>query len=128
MRSKCTRAGFSCLWGGNAAFELAGREHLAALVVVGLGFVVGSVPPAGGFLLGDQPWCDVPAATSTANPAGVCAERSHAPALAVSGEEAQYSSVLRAHRAMLVAVYLDPINSAVPTKGFSPSARGHGAT
>ena len=58
---------------------------------------------------GARPWYDVPAATFSANPATACAASAHAPALAVSGEEVQYSSFLRAHRAALVAVCLDHI-------------------
>ena len=64
---------------------------------------------AGGFSLGAQPRCDVSTAASSAKLAAACAASAHAPALAVSGEEAQYSRFLRAHRAALVAVFLGPI-------------------
>ena len=52
--------------------------------------------------------CDVSAAASTAKPAAACVASAHALALAVSEEEAQYSSSLCARRAALVAVCVDP--------------------
>ena len=49
------------------------------------------------------------AAVSNAKPAAACAASAHAPALAVSGKEAQYSSLPRAHLAALVAVCVGAI-------------------
>ena len=47
-------------------------------------------------LLRRAPWCDVPAAASNAKPAPRGSRGAGAPALAVSGEETQHSSLLRA--------------------------------
>ena len=69
VRSKCTRDGFSCLWGDGAAPKLAGRARRAALDVVGLGPI--EERRTGGRILsfGAQAWCDVSAAASNAKPA-----------------------------------------------------------
>ena len=48
-----------------------------------------------------RPWCDVPAATSNAKSAAAYEPSAHTPALAISGEEAKYSSLLHARAALL---------------------------
>ena len=45
---------------------------------------------------GARPWCDVPAAASNSKPAPLGSRGAGASVLAVSGEEAQHSSLLRA--------------------------------
>jgi hypothetical protein len=89
------RGGARCLWGGDAALELALRARGAALVMAG------THPPNGrcdGKILlpfGARPWCDVRAVASNFKPAprGFCG--AGASVLAVSGEETQHSSLLR---------------------------------
>ena len=46
-----------------------------------------------------RPWFGVSAATWNAKPAATCEASARAPVLAVSGEDVQYPSLLRAHRA-----------------------------
>ena len=92
QRGACACA--RCLWGGGAALELATRARRAALVVVGRAHkehCAGERPLSFGARL----WCDVPAAASNAKQRRLPRSASRA-VLAVSGEEAQHSSLLRA--------------------------------
>ena len=112
-----TRAVSSYLWGGGAALKLAGRARRAALVMVGLGLIKERCTDGRLLSFGARPWCDVPAAAFSANPAAACAASARAPALAVSGEEAQYSRLLHAHRAALIAVCLGPLKECCIGRG-----------
>ena len=88
------RAGARCLWGGGAALELAARARRAALVVVGLCAKKGTAPARG-----LSPSARARGATCQLRPPTPSQRRvargAGAPALAVSGEEAQHSSLLR---------------------------------
>ena len=88
--ARCAR----CLWGGDAALELAARARRAALVVVGPRPANGAATGKRPLSFGARPWCDVPAAASNSKPAPLGLRRRRA-VLAVSGEEAQHSSLLR---------------------------------
>ena len=109
VRSKRTRNGFSCLWGGGAALKLARRACRVALVVVCLRPVEEHRTGERLLSLARSHGATFSAAASNAKLAAACAASTQARALAVSGEEAQYSSLMCARRAALVAVCLDPI-------------------
>ena len=88
------RVGARCLWDGGAAFELASRARGAAIDVVGLYPIKGRCDSERLLFFGAKPWCDVPAAASNSKPAPRGSRGEGAAALAVSGEEAQHSSLL----------------------------------
>ena len=114
--------------GGGAALELAARARRAALVVVGLCPTEGHCAGERPLSFGARPWCDVPAAASNAKPAPRGSRGAGAPALAVSGEEAQHSSLLRARAVPRWLWSVVPRKSTAPARGLSPSARARGAT
>ena len=102
-----TRASFSCLWGGGAALKLAGRARLAVLVAVSIWPIEERHSSVRLLSFACSRSATSLAAASNAKPGAACAASGRTPALAVSGEEAQFSSFLRAHRAALVADCLD---------------------
>ena len=89
------RVGVRCLWGGGAALELASRARGAALAVVGSGLVAKRRTGERALFSDATPWCNVPAAASNFKPALRVSCGTGVPALAVSGEEARHSSLLR---------------------------------
>ena len=89
------RVGARCLWDGGAAFELASRARGAAIDVVGLYPIKGRCDSEMLLSTGQKPWCDVPAVASNSKPMPRGSRGEGAAALAVSGEEAQHSSLLR---------------------------------
>ena len=92
-----------CLSEEGAARELAARAHHAMPVVVGPCGRGGHYTSERPLCFGARPWCAVPAvAPSTSRLSR--GMRECATSLAVSREEAQHASVLRARRAALVAV------------------------
>ena len=88
-RRACAR----CLGGGGAALERAVlRSCRVRLVVVGLFAKQGHRAGERPFSFGARAWFDVPAATSNAKPAPRVSRGARPPALAVSWEQAYYSS------------------------------------
>ena len=90
----CT--GARCLWGGDGARKLDARARCAALVVVGPCPMDGRCAVKKLLSFGAQPLCDVPAAASNAKLAATYEIKPREPALAVSGQEAEHASLLRA--------------------------------
>ena len=72
------------------------RARRATLVVIGPCTMEGCCADERALSFGARPWYDVPAVASNAKPAAACEASTRAPALAVAGEEAQQSSLLRA--------------------------------
>jgi hypothetical protein len=89
------RGGARCLWGGGAALELSSRARRAALAVIGSCLVERCCTGETALSFGARPWCDVTAETSNFKPAPRVSRGTGASALAVSGMEAQHSSLLR---------------------------------
>ena len=108
------------------------RARRAALVVVCLCINKGHQASERPLSFGACLWCDVPAASSNAKQAPrvtMRRRRACAPALAVSRDEAQHSSLLlRARRAALVAVGPCLGKSTAPASRLHSSARACGAT
>ena len=121
------RAGFSCLRGGGAAFKLVGRARLAALVVVGLGFM--EERSTGGRLLAWRPTmvCRFSCRIYCKPGWRVCRSLTRAGARCLLGVGAGLKHAARSPR-HAGCVYLRLINSAAPAEEFSPSMCGHGAT
>ena len=67
-------------------------QHQSVLVVIGPCPVKGRQSSGSPLSVGARPWCDVPAAPSSAKLAPRVKRHSSAPALAVSEEEAQHES------------------------------------
>ena len=86
-----------------------GRARRPALVLVDLGPVEEHCTGERSLSFDARPWFDVSAAAWNAKSAAACEASARAPVLAVSGEEVQYPSLLRAHRATLVRVCLCPL-------------------
>jgi len=107
---RCRRVGARCLWGGDAALELASRARRAAMVMVGPYPTKGRCDGETVLPFGLRPWCDVPAAAFSFMPAPRGSRDAGASALAVSGKEAQHSTLLRTRRAALVLTCLLPAN------------------
>ena len=111
------RGGARCLWGGDAALELASHARGAAMVVVGpypaKRRCDGETAPS----LGARPWCDVPAAASNFKPAPRDSRDAGASALSVSGKEAQHSACCAR------AVLRWSVICLLPTKGRCDSER-----
>ena len=123
------RVGARCLWGGDAALELALRARAAALAVIGSCLVERFRTGEMVLSRGARPWCDVPAATSNFKPAPRVSRGTGAAALAISGMEAQHSSLLRVRavpRSMWSVFTLS--KGAATARCFSPSAQNRGAT
>ena len=89
VRSKRTRAGSSCLWGGGAARKLSARARAA---LVGLGTNEQRYAAGRLLLFVPCPWCGVPPAASETKADAAWEASACALALAVSGEVAQHSS------------------------------------
>jgi len=89
------RGGARCLWGGDAALELASRARGAALAMIGSCLVERCRTGETALSFGARPWCDVTAATSNFKAAPRVSRGTGASALAISGMEAQHSSLLR---------------------------------
>ena len=68
----------------------------AALVVAGPSPIRGHHTSERPLSIGTWPWCDVPDVTSVVKPMPACKASAGGPALAVSGEVAQHTSLLRA--------------------------------
>ena len=114
VSSNRTRAGSSCLWGGYAA-----RARLAALVAVCIGAMKERCTGGRRLSFDTRPWCDVSGAASNAKPAAACAASAQAPALAISREEAQHSSLLRARASLRWLWSAGALQkSAAPARGF----------
>ena len=125
-RRRCV--GARCLWGGDAALELALCARGAALAVIGSCLIERCRTGETALSFGARPWCDVPAATSNFKPAPRVSRSTGASALAVSGMEAQHSSLLRV-RAVLRSIW--PVftlsNGAATARCFSLPAQNRGA-
>ena len=76
--------------------EFLARARRAVLVVVGSCSIKERCASEAPLSFGVLPWCDVLAAGSNAKPAPRVSRSAGAPALSVSGEEAQHASLLRA--------------------------------
>ena len=122
------RGGARCLWGGDAARELASRARGAALAVIGSCLIERCRTGETALSFGARPWCDMTAATSNFKPAPRVSRSTGASALAVSGMEAQHSSLLRV-RAVLRSIW--PVfilsNGAATARCFSLPAQNRGA-
>ena len=70
------------------------------LVAVGPRLIRGHQTGERPLIFGARPWCDLLAMTTDAKPAAACQASSGGPALAVSWEEAQHTSLLRARAAL----------------------------
>ena len=118
------RGGARCLWGGDAARELASRARGAALAVIGSCLVERCRAGETALSFGARPWCDMTAATSNFKPEPRVSRSTGASALAVSGMEAQHSSLLRV-RAVLRSMWPDFTLSkgAATARCFSSSAQ-----
>ena len=122
------RAGARCLWGGDAALELAVRARRAALVVVGSCLIERHCTGERPLSFGARPWCDVPAAASNAKPAPRVSRGAGALRSLSLGGGAALELAARARGAALVVVGLALSNGAATARGLSPSARDRGAT
>jgi len=121
------RVGARCLGGGGVLLELAERARRATLLMVGVGPVIWRCADERRVFFGAWPWCDVPAMAPKSSRRPTCEARACSPALAVSGEEANHSSFLRARRTALVAINLNPRQGPDPKKGVALSACGRDA-
>ena len=124
------RTGARCLWEGGAALELEARARRAALIVAspytGQRNRAGERPLSFSARL----WCDVPVEAFNAKPPPLVSRSAGAPALAVSGEEAQGSSLLcsRALPRWIRSARERADDTTALAKGLSPSARAREAT
>ena len=115
-RRRC--GGARCLWGGDAALELAARARGAAMVVIGPHPANGCCDGKMLLSFGARPWCDVPAAASNVKPAPRGLRRRRVCARCLWGGGAALELASRARRAALVVTGPHPANGAVPARGL----------
>ena len=128
VSSKRRRACAHCLWEGGAASKISLRGRLAARVALGSGHTEERCTGERRLSFGARPWCDGSASASNAKPTAAFQASAGAPALIVSGEEAQQVSFLCAGAGPRGLWSAQAVRkSAELAKGSSPSARGYGA-
>ena len=127
IQLRCTCA--LCVWGGGAARELATRARRGALVVLEGRFVQGRRAGERHLSIGVWPCCDIQATAFNTKSAPRVLRGTGAPALVVSREEAQHTSLLRV-RAVPRCIWSDyaPQKGAAAARGLSPSRHDCGTT